>query len=311
MSNAHQTLSTRHLLGIGNLSQNDIELLLDCAAFYAKANHRAKADAGFSKLVCANLFLEPSTRTKMSFEMACHRLGVKPLNFDAGSSSLKKNETLMDTFLTVSAMKPDLMVVRTADEDFFEVAAEVADFPLVNAGEGTKGHPTQALLDALTIRRAKGDLKGLKVAICGDIAHSRVAASNFQLLPRLGANVVAFGPKMFMARNLPPGVSGAKTFDEALKGADVVMMLRIQFERLENPPAIDDYFDAYGLTGERLKLAARDVLVMHPGPMNRGIEIAPEVADDPKHSAILDQVSNGVAVRMAVLDLLTRKARNK
>ncbi len=309
MSNKHQTLSTRHLLGIQNLSKTDIELLLDRAAFYAGQGHRPEFDCSFRKLVAANLFLEASTRTKMSFELAQHRLGIKPLNFEAGSSSLKKNESLMDTFLTVAAMAPDLMVIRTAEEGFLEKAGELTDILLVNAGDGTNEHPTQALLDALTIQQNKGGLKGLKVSICGDIKHSRVARSNFYLLSQLGAKVTAFGPNFFMPDNLPEGIHKANHFEDALEGADVVMILRIQLERLESPPALSDYFQSFGLSKEKLALAKPDAIVMHPGPMNRGVEIAGDIADDPKHSVILDQVKNGVAVRMAVLDLLSQPLR--
>lgn len=309
MSTEHQTLSTRHLLGIESLSKSDIATLLTRAQFYAHQEHKPDFECSFRKLVVANLFLEASTRTKLSFEMAAHRLGIKLLNFDAGSSSLKKNESFWDTFQNVAAMKPDLMVIRQSEEGFLEKAASLTDIPLINAGDGTGEHPTQALLDALTIIQAKGRLEGLKVAICGDIAHSRVARSNFHLLIKMGANVTAFGPKVLMPDDLPDGVNRATSFEDALKNADVVMMLRVQLERMENPPALDDYFENYGLSADKLALAKPNAIVMHPGPINRGVEIADEVADDPKRSVILDQVTNGVAVRMAVLDLLSEPLR--
>lgn len=311
MSTEHQTLSSRHLLGIENLSKTDIETLLARAAFFTDQGHKPEFECSFRKLVLANLFLEPSTRTKMSFEMAAHRLGIKPLNFEAGSSALKKNESFLDTFKTVAAMKPDLMVIRQSEKGFLAKAAGLTEIPLINAGDGTGEHPTQALLDALTMIRARGQLEGLNVSICGDIGHSRVARSNFHLLTKMGANVTAFGPKIFMPDDLPDGVNRANSFEEALQGADVVMMLRIQLERMENPPALGDYFDSYGLSAVRLALAKPDAIVMHPGPMNRGVEIADEVADDPGRSVIFDQVTNGVAVRMAVLDLLSAPLRDQ
>lgn len=310
MSTEHQTLANRHLLGIENLSKNDIELVLNRAAVYAEQGHKPDFECSFRKLVVANLFLEASTRTKLSFEMAAHRLGIKPLNFEAGSSSLKKNETFLDTFLAVAAMKPDLMVIRQSEEGFLEKAAGLTEIPLINAGDGSGEHPTQALLDALTMIQAKGNLKGLNVSICGDIGHSRVARSNFHLLTKMGARVSAFGPKVLMPDELPKGIDRAKSFEDALTGADVVMMLRIQLERMENPPALGDYFESFGLTKEKLALAKPDVIVMHPGPMNRGIEISDEVADDRDRSVIFDQVTNGVAVRMAVLDLLSAPLRD-
>ncbi|MEE8296113.1 MAG: aspartate carbamoyltransferase catalytic subunit [Sphingomonadales bacterium] len=310
MSIKHQTLETRHLLGIKNLSKSDIETLLERAAFYADQNHKLDFDCSFRKLVAANLFLEASTRTKLSFEVAAHRLGIKPLNFDAGSSSLKKNESFLDTLLTVAAMKPDLMIIRQSEEGFLEKATGLIDIPLINAGDGSGEHPTQALLDALTMIRAKGTLEGLNVTICGDIAHSRVAKSNFHLLAKMGANVTASGPQSFMPDDLPKGVKRTTKFEEALKGADVVMMLRVQLERMENPPALTDYFESYGLSAEKLALAKTDAIVMHPGPMNRGVEIANGVADNTERSVILNQVTNGVAVRMAVLDLLSASLRD-
>ena len=312
MSVAKHLLSVRHLLGIKDLSKDDIIKILDLAGHYADLGHKPEAfDCTFGKLVSVNVFLEPSTRTKMSFEMAAHRLGIKPVNFEGASSSLKKGETLLDTLATIAAMKPDIMVVRQAEEGLLEKAVALSPCPLVNAGDGAGEHPTQALLDALTILRRKGRIEGLNISICGDIAHSRVARSNFYLLTKLGANVRAFGPPGLMPTTLPAGVKGAAAMKDALEGADVVMMLRVQLERMENKPSLEKYFKEFGLSREKLSQAKNDAIVMHPGPINRGVEIADEVADDPDHSTILDQVTGGVAVRMAVLDLLTRPGRKE
>jgi aspartate carbamoyltransferase catalytic subunit len=312
MSVAKHLLSVRHLLGIKNLSQDDIIKILDLAGHYADLGHKPEAfDRAFGKLVLVNVFLEPSTRTKMSFEMAAHRLGLKPVNFEGASSSLKKGETLLDTLAAIAAMKPDVMIVRQNEEGLLEKAAAFSPCPLINAGDGAGEHPTQALLDALTIQRRKGGIEGLNIAICGDIAHSRVARSNFYLLTKLGANVRAFGPAGLMPATLPAGVKGAATMNEALEGADVVMMLRVQLERMVQKPSLEKYFKEFGLSREKLSLAKPDAIVMHPGPINRGVEIADEVADDPERSVIQDQVANGVAVRMAVLDLLTRPVRKE
>ena len=310
MSVAKHLLSVRHLLGVKDLSKDDLIKILGLAGYYADLGHKPEAvDVSFSKLVLINVFLESSTRTKMSFELAAHRLGIKPLGFDSASSSLKKGETLLDTLAAIAAMKPDIMVVRQAQEGLLEKAAEFSPCPLVNAGDGGGEHPTQALLDALTIQRRKGRIAGLNIAICGDIAHSRVARSNFYLLTKLGANVRAFGPPGLMPATLPKGVKGAATMNEALEAADVVMMLRVQLERMDKKPSLEKYFKEFGLSREKFALAKPDAIVMHPGPINRGVEIADEVADDPDRSVILDQVKNGVAVRMAVLDLLTRRLR--
>jgi len=310
MSEKHQTLSARHLLGIEHLSRTEIETILDVAAGYAKTRHIVKEfDCSYRKLVAANVFLEPSTRTRASFEMAMHRLGLKPLSFDAGSSSLSKGETFMDTIMTIHAMRPDVMIIRQSETGLLASVAKEVDCPLINAGDGTGEHPTQALLDALTMLQRKKTLEGLKVSIIGDIAHSRVARSNFHLLAKMGANVTAFGPAELMPHELPEGITGASSVEQALDGADVVMMLRIQFERMEINPDLDDYLASFGLDQEKLKLAKKDAIVMHPGPMNVGTEIAADVANDKKRAVILDQVENGVAVRMAVLDLLTRQFR--
>jgi len=310
MSVEKHFLSVRHLLGIKDLSKDDILKILDLAGAYADLGHKPEAfDCAFRKLVAVNVFLEPSTRTKMSFEMAAHRLGIKPVNFEGASSSLKKGETLLDTLATLGAMKPDVMVVRQSEQGLLQKAAGIAPCPLINAGDGTGEHPTQALLDALTMLQRKGKIEGLKVAICGDVAHSRVARSNFHLLTKLGANVMAFGPDEMIPKTLPKGVAPAASFSEALEGADVIMMLRVQLERMVQKPSLEKYFGEFGLDHAKLGAAKKDAIVMHPGPMNRGVEISGELADDPVRSVILDQVANGVAVRMAVLDLLTRTVR--
>ncbi|MFN7174091.1 MAG: aspartate carbamoyltransferase catalytic subunit [Thermaurantiacus tibetensis] len=303
----------RHLLAIEGLSRADILQLLDEAeAWVETGRHARKHDDRLAGLTQVNAFFEASTRTLLSFEIAGKRLGADVVNLVASQSSLKKGETLLDTALTLNAMRPDVIVIRHESSGAVALIAEKVDCPVINAGDGRHEHPTQALLDALTIRRRKGRIEGLKVAICGDILHSRVARSNFHLLAALGAEVRAVAPPTLM----PHGVErlGARPFtrmDEGLAGADVVMMLRLQLERMDGAwvPSTREYFATFGLTEARLAHAAPDVLVMHPGPMNRGVEIASSVADDIQRSAITEQVEMGVAVRMACLDLLTRARR--
>jgi aspartate carbamoyltransferase catalytic subunit len=301
----------RHLLGIEALCAEDILFLLDEAEPWIEFNRRPlKEDRRLAGLTQFNLFFENSTRTLFSFEVAGKRLGAQVANFHPGGSSVRKGESLIDTALTLGAMRPDVVVVRHGETGAPHQVAEAVDCPVINAGDGTGEHPTQALLDALTIRRRKGRIEGLKVAICGDIRHSRVAGSNIRLLPRLGAELRLVGPPAL----LPPGSFGLPAFtdlDEGLAGTDVVMMLRIQRERMESSVSgsLADFHALYGLTMERLGRAAPDAIVMHPGPMNRGIEIDSEVADHPTRSAIREQVELGVAVRMAVLDVLTRDRR--
>ncbi|HLL30273.1 MAG TPA: aspartate carbamoyltransferase catalytic subunit [Allosphingosinicella sp.] len=302
----------RHLLGIEALSAGDILFLLDEAEPWIEFNRRSrKEDRRLAGLTQFNLFFENSTRTLFSFEVAGRRLGAQVANFHPGGSSVRKGESLIDTALTLGAMRPDVMVVRHGETGAPRQVADAVDCPVINAGDGTGEHPTQALLDALTIRRRKGRIEGLKIAICGDILHSRVAGSNVRLLPRLGAEVRLVGPQSL----LPDDSLGLPTFtalDEGLEGADVVMMLRIQRERMESSVSgsLADFHALYGLTMKRLERAAPDAIVMHPGPMNRGIEIDAEVADHPARSAIREQVEMGVAVRMAVLDVLTRERRS-
>jgi aspartate carbamoyltransferase catalytic subunit len=303
----------RHLLGIEGLSSEDILLILDEAERWAGFNRQQRrADKRLSGLTQVNAFFENSTRTLFSFEIAGKRLGAQVSSFHPAASSVRKGESLIDTALTLNAMGPDLLVIRHEQDGAAAEVAAVMDCPVINAGDGRGEHPTQALLDALTMRQRKGRIEGLKVAICGDIRHSRVAASNMKLLPLLGAEVRIAGPSAL----LPEGADSfpAAVFDDigqAIEGADVVMMLRIQRERMGAAVAdgLGDYHSRYGLTRERLARAAPDAIVMHPGPMNRGVEIDSDIADDRERSAILDQVANGVAVRMACLDLLTRTRR--
>lgn len=304
----------RHLLGIEALSRGDILLILDEAEGWTGFNRQArKADGRLRGLTQINAFFENSTRTLFSFEIAGKRLGAQVSNFHPAASSVRKGESLIDTAQTLNAMGPDLLVIRHEQNGAAREVAAVMDCPVINAGDGTGEHPTQALLDALTIRQRKGRIEGLKVAICGDLRHSRVAGSNLRSLPLLGAEVRAVGPASLMPDALPPGVIGHEEMDEGIEGADVVMMLRIQRERMGGAVegSLGDFHARYGLTRARLARAAPDAVVMHPGPMNRGVEIAADVADDPERSAILDQVANGVAVRMACLDLLTRDRRNE
>jgi aspartate carbamoyltransferase catalytic subunit len=301
----------RHLLGIDALSREDVLFLLDEAEPWVEFNRQArKEDRRLAGLTQFNLFFENSTRTLFSFEVAGKRLGAQVANFHPGGSSVRKGESLIDTALTLDAMRPDVMIVRHSETGAPNQVAEAVGCPVINAGDGTGEHPTQALLDALTIRRRKGRFEGLKVAICGDIRHSRVAGSNLKLLPKLGAELRVVGPPLLLPEETG-AVSAFTELDEGIEGADVVMMLRIQRERMEESVSgsLEDFHGRYGLTMERLRRASPDALVMHPGPMNRGVEIDGEVADHPTRSAIREQVEMGVAIRMAVLDVLTRERR--
>jgi aspartate carbamoyltransferase catalytic subunit len=302
----------RHLLGIEGLSRDDLLLILDEAERWtAFARQPRKEDDRLRGLTQINAFFENSTRTLFSFEIAGKRLGAQVSSFHPAASSVRKGESLIDTAQTLNAMAPDMLVIRHEAVGAASEVAQVMDCPVINAGDGRGEHPTQALLDALTIRQRIGRIEGVKVAICGDIRHSRVAGSSLKALPLLGAKVRAVGPAMLMPDSLPPGVEAFDELDAGLAGADVVMMLRIQRERMEEAVSgsLGDFHARYGLTRARLAGAARGAIVMHPGPMNRGIEIDGDLADDPERSAILDQVANGVAVRMACLDLLTRERR--
>jgi len=296
----------RHLLGIEPLAASEIQTILDTADALREILDRPikKVPALRGKTV-VNLFYEASTRTRSSFEIAERVLSADSLSIAAAASSVTKGETLLDTARNLEAMNPDMVIVRHASSGAPHLLAKHCRFSVVNAGDGAHEHPTQALLDALTIRQKKGRLSGLKVAIVGDILHSRVARSNLWLLSKLGAKATIAGPPTLV----PPGLEGlarvTHSIDEAVEGADVIMMLRIQLERMSGGffPTTREYHKRYGLTEERVRRAKKDVLVMHPGPMNRGVEIASEVADGP-YSVILEQVTNGVAVRMAVLYLL-------
>ena len=300
-------LRSKDLLGIAELTPEEILLILDTAEAMKEIGTRPikKVPALRGKTVI-NLFFEPSTRTRTSFEVAEKRLSADTLNIAASTSSVVKGETLSDTALNLEAMAPDLIVMRHAYSGSCHFLSRICKAGVVNAGDGMHEHPTQALLDAFTMRERKGRLAGLKVAIVGDLLHSRVVRSNMLLLGKLGAEVWIAGPPTLVPRGIAAtGVKVTHSLDAAIEGADVVMMLRIQLERMLGGffPSLREYFNVFGLTTERLKLAKPDAIVMHPGPMNRGVEIASEVADGPT-SVILDQVANGVAVRMAVLYLL-------
>jgi aspartate carbamoyltransferase catalytic subunit len=260
-----------------------------------------------------NLFFEPSTRTRTSFEIAEKRLSADTLNIAIASSSVVKGETLADTALTLEAMSPDMIVLRHSSSGACHLLSRICRSAIINAGDGTHEHPTQALLDAFTIRERKGRLAGLKVAIVGDLLHSRVLRSNIYLLTKMGADVWVCGPPTLIPPGLAQlGVTATSYVDAAVRDADVVMLLRIQLERMEGAffPSLREYFNVFGMTEARMRLAAPDVMIMHPGPMNRGVEIASEVADGP-YSVIRDQVANGVAVRMAVLYLLAGGASHE
>ena len=305
------TFSHRHLLGIEGLTAEEITFLLDMAESYVGGAHGPRSSvpplAGLTQI---NLFFEASTRTLMSFEIAGKRLGMDTVSVAVGASSIKKGETLLDTAQTLNAMQPDVLVVRHGNSGAVSLLAQKMNCAVVNAGDGRHEHPTQALLDALTIRRRKGRLDGLLVAICGDILHSRVARSNIYLLNAMGARVRVVGPPTLIPRDCDRlGVEVHTRMEAALEGCDVVMVLRLQRERMQGAyvPSEREVYRFYGLTEDKLRRAKPDVAVMHPGPMNRGVEIATSVADDLSRSAIQEQVEMGVAVRMACLDVLTRQ----
>ena len=300
-------LHNRHLLGISDLNPDEIDLILATAEEMKEIGTRSiKKVPALRGRTVVNLFFEASTRTRLSFELAEKRLSADTMGITAAGSSVMKGETLADTARTLEAMSPDLIVIRHASSGAPHLLSTICKAGIVNAGDGTHEHPTQALLDALTMRERKGRLAGLKVAIIGDLLHSRVLRSNVLLLTKMGAEVRACGPPTLIPLGLPSlGVHVTTSIDEAVQDADVVMMLRVQHERMHGLflPSMREYFNLFGLTPARLERAAPDVIVMHPGPMNRGVEIDSAVADGP-WSVILDQVANGVAVRMAVLYLL-------
>lgn len=300
----------RHLLGIEGLDAREIGYLLDVADGYVDLNRQAqKKRSTLQGRTVINLFFENSTRTRTSFELAAKRLGADAINMSVATSSVKKGETLIDTAQTLNAMHPDILVVRHGDSGAVKLLAEKVHAGVINAGDGNHEHPTQALLDALTIRRRRGRVAGLKVAICGDILHSRVARSNIHLLNAMGAEVRLIAPPTLVPTAIDRmGVQVFNRMEEGLAGVDIVMMLRLQLERMQGAyiPSIREYFHFYGLSYEKLAVAAPDALVMHPGPMNRGVEIDSVLADDIDRSVILDQVELGVAVRQACLDVLCR-----
>jgi aspartate carbamoyltransferase catalytic subunit len=301
------TLKSRHLLGIAELDPAEIDLVLETALAMKEVGARPiKKVPTLRGRTIINLFFEPSTRTRMSFELAEKRLSADTLGMTTAGSSVVKGETLADTARTLEAMSPDMIVMRHGASGAPHQLARICKASIINAGDGMHEHPTQALLDAFTMVERKGRLAGLRVAIVGDLAHSRVLRSNALLLTRMGAEVRACGPATLVPVGLDRlGVRVTTSLDDAVDGADVVMMLRLQHERMHGLflPSVREYFALFGLTPARLERAAPDVIVMHPGPMNRGVEIDSEVADGP-WSVILDQVANGVAVRMAVLYLL-------
>jgi len=304
----------QHLLAIAPLQRQEIESLLDLGNEYVDLNRQVqkKRDTLRGRTLI-NLFFEPSTRTQSSFELAGKRLGADVMNMSVAQSSVRKGETLIDTATTLNAMRPDIIVIRHQDSGAVALLADKVSCSVVNAGDGAHEHPTQALLDALTIRRRMKRVEGLTIAICGDILHSRVARSNVHLLTKLGAHVRLVAPRTLM----PVGAAtwGAEVFHDmraGIKDADIVMMLRVQMERMTGSflPSQREYFHFYGLDREKLALAKPGALVMHPGPMNRGVEIDSAIADDVERSLIHEQVEMGVAVRMAVLDALARQLQN-
>jgi aspartate carbamoyltransferase catalytic subunit len=320
MDAVHQPIASaaalRHkdLLGIADLTPEEIVLILDTAEAMKEVGQRPiKKVPTLRGRTVVNLFFEPSTRTRTSFEIAEKRLSADTLNVAIGTSSVVKGETLVDTAMNIEAMAPSMIVLRHSSSGACHLLSRICRAAIINAGDGMHEHPTQALLDAFTIRERKGRIQGLKVAIFGDLLHSRVLRSNILLLSRLGAEVWVCGPRTL----IPPGmdrygVHVTTAVEEAVEGADVIMMLRIQLERMQGGyfPSLREYFTTFGMTEARVARARPDVIIMHPGPMNRGVEIASEVADGP-FSVILDQVANGVAVRMAVLYLLAGGAEHE
>ena len=308
------SLRSKDLLGISELTPDEITLILDTAdAMKEIASRPIKKVPALRGKTVVNLFFEPSTRTRTSFEIAEKRLSADTLNIAIATSSVVKGETLADTALNLEAMHPDMIVLRHSSSGACHLLSRICRSAIINAGDGMHEHPTQALLDAFTIRERKRQLKGLKVAIIGDLLHSRVLRSNILLLTRMGADVWVCGPPTLMPADIRCfGVNATSSIEAAVTGADVIMLLRIQLERMEGAyfPSLREYFNVFGMSEARMKLAQPDVMIMHPGPMNRGVEIASEVADGP-YSVILDQVANGVAVRMAVLYLLAGGAEHE
>ena len=308
------SFTQKHLLGIEGLAQSAILEILDKAEKYAdlnlKTNKRVDILAGLTQI---NMFFENSTRTQASFELAGKRLGADVMNMQLQGSSIKKGETLVDTALTLNAMRPDILVVRHPHSGAVDLLSQKVNCAVINAGDGQHEHPTQALLDALTIRRTKGRLHRLNIAICGDIAHSRVARSNMLLLGKMENRIRLIGPPTLIPSHISEfGVEIYHDMREGLKDVDVIMMLRIQKERMDGGfiPSEREYFQRYGLDFKKLSHAKEDAIVMHPGPMNRGVEIDGDIADDVTRSVIQEQVEMGVAVRMAIMELLSRNQNN-
>jgi len=304
------TFPHRHLLDTDDLSSEDILAILDLAESYAEQNRSPnKKILKLQGKTCVNLFFESSTRTRTSFEIAAKRLGADVINVPLAQSSLSKGESILDTVLNVDAMQVDALVIRHTEDDATHNVASRVKAHVLNAGSGKRAHPTQALLDAMTILRHKKKFDGLNVAICGDLMRSRVARSNIHLLKKFDVNIRVIAPDYFMSSDYEAmGVDVTDNFDFGLKDADVVMMLRIQHERsglsFDFASKTQEYIAAYGLNHDKLKAAKPNVIVLHPGPVNRGIELTNELTDDPKHSVILEQTEMGVAVRMAIIDLL-------
>jgi len=306
---ASHKFSHKHLIDIKSLSPEDIEFILEIAEKYVTKNRSKNKSTDILKgKTLMNLFFENSTRTRISFELAAKRMGADVINFSTESSSTKKGETLLDTVLTINAMHPDYIVIRHGESGAAEMVAKKANCSVINAGDGTLNHPTQALLDALTIKRRLGGFKGITVTICGDIKHSRVARSNIDLLSKMGAIVRVAAPEFLLPKDEKvEGVEIFNDFEKALDGADIVMMLRLQRERMDVPtlPIESSYYKLYGLDRNKLEIAKKNAFVMHPGPINRGVEIDSEIADDMNKSLILEQVEMGVAVRQAILEILS------
>ena len=304
-----------HLLGTEGLSRQEITALLDKSEEYVDKNRQADKKVNLLRgRTIINLFFENSTRTQTSFELAGMRLSADVINMSVGNSAIKKGETLIDTAMTLNAMHPDILVVRHAESGATQLLAEKVNCAVINAGDGSHEHPTQALLDALTIRRRRGDLEGLLIAICGDILHSRVARSNIHLLVTMGAQVRLVAPLTLLPSSVTQmGVEVFHDMKKGLKDCDIVMMLRLQNERMDGNfiPSIREYFHFFGLNYDKLSVARPDALIMHPGPVNRGVEIDSVVADDFSRSVIREQVEMGVAVRMACLDILAQNIQEK
>ena len=309
LKDSKRALLKPHLLSVEDLSIPEVDILLNKANFYADANkQKGKIEKTLKRSTVITLFLETSTRTKTSFELAAKRLGANSIGINASASAIKKGETLIDTAMTLNAMHADVLIVRHPDSGAVKLLSEKVNCAVINAGDGTHEHPTQALLDALTIKRNKKNIKNLNIAICGDVLHSRVARSNILLLSKLGARLRVIAPPTLIPKNIEN--LGIEVFTDMKKGlvdCDIVMMLRLQMERMKGlyVPSTKEYFKFYGLDHEKLKKAKKDALIMHPGPMNRGIEIDSSLADNLDRSLIHQQVEMGVAVRMACLEMLT------